>query len=124
MERHEMLGSRFRWSLDLLALERLHSWVSAEPTQGAKFPDAWNEVLHQSPRLDYFNNNEAMGIKEQIDKSLGWTVQKRDGRLIALALVFRDQIPERFSVASRFCSSNEAAAARGPKTATTTQEQR
>ena len=73
----------------------------ASPTQWAAFSDEWEKTLHQPPRLEYFKNNEAMALKEQFDKSRGWTEQSRNDRLVALAHVIRKHIPERFSVALR-----------------------
>ncbi len=73
----------------------------ASPLQWAAFSDEWERTLHRPPRLDYFKNNEAMGLKKQFDEARGWTEQKRNDRLVALAQVIRKHIPERFSVALR-----------------------
>lgn len=73
----------------------------ASPAQWVAFSDEWKNTLHKPPRLDYFKNNEAMGLKGQFDKARGWTEQKRNDRLVALAQVIRKHIPERFSVALR-----------------------
>ena len=73
----------------------------ARPLQWTAFTHEWEKVLHQPPRLEYFKNNEAMGLKDQFDKKRGWTEQKRNDRLVALAHVITKHIPERFSVAMR-----------------------
>jgi hypothetical protein len=73
----------------------------ASPAQWAAFTDEWEKALNQSPRLAYFKNNEAMGLKGQFNKTCGWSSQKRDDRLVALAQIIRKHIPERFSVAMR-----------------------
>lgn len=73
----------------------------ASPAQWAAFTDDWEKALHQPPRIEYFNNNEAMGLKGQFDKSRGWTEQKRDDRLVVLARIIRKHIAEKFSVAMR-----------------------
>jgi hypothetical protein len=73
----------------------------ARPPQWAAFTDEWERALHRPPRLEYFKNNEAMGLKDQFDRKRGWTEQKRNDRLVELAHVIRKHIPERFSVAMR-----------------------
>jgi hypothetical protein len=73
----------------------------ASPVQWAAFSDEWEKTLHRAPKLDYFKNNEAMGLKKQFDEGRGWTDEKRDSRLVALAQVVTKHIPEKFSVAIR-----------------------
>jgi hypothetical protein len=45
----------------------------ASSVQWAAFSDEWEKTIHRAPKLDYFKNNEAMGLKKQFDKALGWT---------------------------------------------------
>lgn len=73
----------------------------ASPIQWVAFSDEWDRTLRLPPKLNYFKNNEAMGLKGQFDKTRGWTEQKRDDRLVALAGTITKYIPERFSVAVR-----------------------
>lgn len=73
----------------------------ASPRQWAAFREEWERTLHRPPRLEYFKNNEAMGLKDQFGKNRGWTEQKRDDRLVALAQVIRKYIPKKFSIAMR-----------------------
>lgn len=47
-----------------------------------KFSDAWARELTFSPGIQYFNHNEAMGLK---DEFRGWTEAKRDEKMMALA---------------------------------------
>jgi hypothetical protein len=86
---------------DLQSFAFILAGFVATPAQWAKCTDAWVAVLNKTPQLDYFKNHEAMGLSGQFDKKRGWTEQKRDNRLVELAHVIAEHIPERFSVAMR-----------------------
>jgi hypothetical protein len=45
------------------------------------FADEWKAALHRAPRIAYFKFNEAMGLKKQFDKELGWDADKRDRKI-------------------------------------------
>ena len=40
----------------------------ARPLQWATFTVEWERTLHRPPRLEYFKNNESMGLKDQFDR--------------------------------------------------------
>jgi len=71
----------------------------ASPEQWLVFTDDWQKALDLGPGLEYFKSNEAYGLKNQFDKKRGWTDEKRDQRIIKLAGVIQQRIPERFVVA-------------------------
>jgi hypothetical protein len=73
----------------------------ASPLQWVDFTDEWERTLHLPPGVNYFRNNEAMGLKGQFSPKRGWDERKRDDRLVALARVIRDYLPERFAVFMR-----------------------
>jgi hypothetical protein len=53
----------------------------ARSDQWGLFADEWGAALHRAPRIAYFKLNEAMGLKKQFDKELGWDADKRDRKI-------------------------------------------
>jgi hypothetical protein len=49
-----------------------------------RFSIDWEKTLNQHPRIEYFKNNDAMGLKGQF---LGWDERSRDEKVVALARV-------------------------------------
>jgi hypothetical protein len=56
-------------------------WL-ADIAEWDKFSQAWTNELKVAPSIEYFKNNEAMGLKEQF---AGWTEPQRNEKLLALA---------------------------------------
>jgi hypothetical protein len=48
------------------------------------FSEAWDRELKFSPRIGYFNHNEALGLKDEFK---GWSESDRDSKMMALARV-------------------------------------
>jgi hypothetical protein len=61
-------------------------WL-ADIAEWENFSQAWTTGLKVAPSIEYFKNNEAMGLKEQF---AGWTDQQRDEKLLALARIVAD----------------------------------
>ena len=72
----------------------LAGFVATVP-QWETFSDDWQRVLDNYPKIEYYNNNEAYGLKGQF---AGWTAQQRDNKVVELARVISAVIPERFHV--------------------------
>lgn len=49
-----------------------------------EFSDDWDNVLHESPSIEYFHVTEAESLKEQFAE---WTEEQRDAKVLALAKV-------------------------------------
>jgi hypothetical protein len=64
----------------------------------ALFADAWDEELKASPSIDYLKMAEAQNLRDQFDWRNGWTEEKRDEKLRALARVIRHFNPMSFQV--------------------------
>jgi hypothetical protein len=47
-----------------------------------KFSDAWDTELKFPPSINYFNHNEALGLKDEFE---GWNEAARDEKMMALA---------------------------------------
>ena len=71
---------------------------AATVPQWEHFDDEWQRVLDADPPIAYYKNNEAYGLKGEFAEEKGWTLQKRDDKVIALAKVIKDTIPQRFYV--------------------------
>jgi hypothetical protein len=53
----------------------------ARSDQWGLFADEWKAALHRAPRIAYFKLNEAVGLKKQFDRELGWDTDKRDRKI-------------------------------------------
>jgi hypothetical protein len=58
-------------------------WL-ADVEEWERFAKAWVAELKVTPSIEYFKNNEAMGLKDQFK---GWTAGSRDEKLLSLARV-------------------------------------
>jgi hypothetical protein len=49
-----------------------------------RFANDWDKTLNQHPRIKYFNNNDALGLKHEFE---GWSEADRDEKVLALARI-------------------------------------
>ena len=68
----------------------------ASAKQWAAFSNAWKRGLNKPPRLAYFKSNEAYGLKGQFAPSKGWTEERRDARVLELASIIAQFVPEKY----------------------------
>jgi hypothetical protein len=54
-----------------------------------EFADAWQEVLDETPKLEYFKMSEAASLAKQWHKRKGWTEATRDKRLSSFIKVIK-----------------------------------
>jgi hypothetical protein len=58
-------------------------WL-ADVAEWERFSQAWTTELKASPSIEYFKNNEAMGLKDQF---AGWAEKCRDEKVLAFARI-------------------------------------
>jgi hypothetical protein len=96
-----MMALDWRWGETLMIMQAFVDDSGSEPQSlffvlagfiapschWTSFSSEWQVVLSQEPRIEYFKFNEAMSLKGQFDRALGWNESKRDRKIESLIYV-------------------------------------
>lgn len=60
--------------------------------------DEWDAALLEPPALSYFKLSQALSMKDEFDRSRGWTEELRNGRVARLAKITRTHVKAGYTV--------------------------